>query len=77
MGWIGSKQELMSVLAVHDVDKDEEGNYFVYVEPPSSFLGMGDEFVVSDRTEVSYKGKRMNLAYLLCQTSYGSKVNVI
>ena len=77
MGWIGGKRELMNVLAVHGADKDEDGNYFVYVEPPISFLGMGEEFVVSDKTEISYKGKRINLAYLLCQTSYGSKVNVI
>ena len=77
MGWIGSKQELMNVLAVHGADKDEEGNYLVYVDPPVSFLGMGEEFVVSDKTEISYKGKRINLAYLLGQTSYGLKVNVI
>ena len=77
MGWIGSKEELMSVLAVHGADKDEEGNYFIYEEMPVSFLGMGEEFVVSDKTEISYKGKRINLAWLLGQTSYGSKVNVI
>lgn len=77
MGWIGSKQELMSVLAVHGADKDEDGNYLVYVDPPVSFLGMGEEFVVSDKTEISYKGKRINLAWLLGQTSCGLKVVVI
>lgn len=77
MGWIGSKQELMSVLEVHKMDKDEQGNYYVYGEPPVSFLGMGEEFVVSDKTEVSYKGNRINLAWLLGQTSYGHKVVVI
>jgi len=77
MGWIGSKEELMNVLAVHGADKDDEGNYLVYVDPPVSFLGMGEEWVVSNKTEISYKGKRINLAWLLGQTSYGSKVQVI
>ena len=76
MGWIGNARQLESVLMTINADKDEHGKIIVYGSAPISFMGMGEEFVVSDDCECSIGGKRVNLACLLNSTSYGTAVTV-
>jgi len=79
MGWIGTDSELMSALSVIGADVDEEGK--VLIGGPEgcvvSFLGIGDEFVVSDEAVYFSKGQPCSLVGLLNSTSYGLKVAVI
>ena len=77
MGWIGSSKQMLYVMEHFGADKDEDGNFLVYGEEPVSFLGLGEEYVVSDKVEYSVNNKRFSLAAALGQTSYGMKVKVI
>ena len=57
--------------------KDAQGNFMLYGEAPTSFMGLGEEFVVPNGTEYSVGGKRMNLVAILRKTSYGVPITVI
>ena len=76
MGWIGSNDELQKALQAAGADRDEDGRFLIYGEPPVSFLGMGEEFVVPDHAMYSVGGERRNLAELLAAVG-GMKVHVI
>lgn len=76
MGWIGSKDELQNALKVAGADRDEEGKFLVYGDPPVSFLGLGEELLVPDGAMVSIQGEKKNLANLLAAAG-GMKVHVI
>lgn len=74
-GWIGHPEHLLHVLSIVGADKDDEGNFLVYGEPVVT--GLTVEVLVPTGAEYSVQGTRANLASLLTQTSYGSKVTVI
>ena len=76
MGWIGSNDELQRALQAAGADRDEEGRFLIYGNPPVSFLGMGEEYVVPDGAMYSVGGEKKNLAELLA-TGGGMKVHVI
>lgn len=76
-GWIGSSSQLLYALSVVGADMDKEGNYLIYGEPVISFLGLGEEMVVGEKTNFSIGGQRRGLAGFLQSTSYGMAVQVI
>lgn len=76
MGWIGSESELLNVLSVFKCDRDEEGKFKVDGNI-TSFLGLGEEFVVGDDAVAYVNDKPCNLCNMLEATSYGLKVRVI
>ena len=76
MGWIGSNDELQRALQAAGADRDEEGRFLIYGNPPVSFLGMGEEFLVPDGAMFSVNGEKKNLANLLA-TAGGMEVHVI
>ena len=77
MGWIGKADDLEEILESAGADKDKAGRYLIYNEMPASFLGMGDELVVSDKSSYSINHKQYNLAHLLNSSDIGIKVNVL
>ena len=77
MGWIGYIDKVQHVLSTIGADKDQEGKFLIYGKPPVTFLGIGEEMLISDQTEYSVKKQRFGLAVLMNSTSYGLKVNVI
>jgi hypothetical protein len=77
MGWIGTRNQMMYALEVAGADRDAEGNFLIYGEMPVSFLGLGEEYVVSDAAQYSVGGNLASLAALLGATSYGCTVHVI
>lgn len=76
MGWIGLARQVEYALSIVGADKDEEGKYLIYGEPPCSFLGLGDELVIGENTNYFVQGQKCNLAGLLRGTSYGMAVKV-
>ena len=77
MGWIGTASQLRHALDVVGADQDTDGKFKIYGEQVVSFMGLGDELVVSDHIQYSINGQRASLAGLLATTSYGSQVTVI
>ena len=77
MGWIGTARQLYYALDIVGADRDEDGKFLIYGEPVVSFLGLGEELVVSDRTNYAIGDRRCNLAGLMRGTSYGMGVQVI
>lgn len=75
MGWIGNSGELYNALSVAGCDQDN-GKFHVDGSI-TSFLGLGEEFVVGDDAVYYVSGKPISLVGLLGATSYGSKVVVI
>ena len=76
MGWIGTNDELQRALQAAGADRDENGKFLVYGDPPVSFLGLGEELLVPDGAMVSIQGEKRNLANLLV-TAGGMEVHVI
>ena len=55
MGWIGSRSELESAIKAH-AQQNEDGSYMVRGgELACSFLGMCDEYVLSEEIEICDK----------------------
>jgi len=77
MGWIGSRSELFSYLSVVGADRDSDGNFLIFGADVSTYLGLGEEFVIPAETEYSVGGERKRLAAGLATTSYGMCVSVI
>lgn len=75
-GWFGDKEQLEHYLAVVGADQAEDGRFLIYNHGVVSFLGLGQELVVSGATEYSVDGRRCNLAAGLRSTSYGIAVKV-
>ena len=59
MGWIGTSKQLEYTLDIMGADRNEDGKFLIYGEEPVSFLGLGEEFVVSDVTMYSVNGKHV------------------
>lgn len=76
-GWIGNVDQVLYTLGIMGADKDENGQFLVYGEAPISFMGAGQEMVISAKCEYSVKGQRVSLVGALCGTSYGQAVTVI
>jgi len=75
-GWIGDREQLEHYLATVGADRDEDGKFLLYHDGVRSFMGGGQEMVVSGAVEYSVDGHRSNLAAGLASTSYGMKVAV-
>lgn len=76
-GWIGSSSELLHCLRTMGAEEDEKGNIKIYGESPSSFMGCGDECVVSPKVMCKINGRMVQVCELLRNTSYGLDVVVI
>ena len=76
-GWIGTTDNVLYVLRTIGADQDTDGKFLIYGKPPASFLGIGEETLVSEETKYSVNGIKYSLSGLLNSTSYGLKVNVI
>ena len=74
-GWIGEEEQLLYVLGLAGADRDGDGKFLVYGEPP--IKGLTGEVVIGPRCEYSVQGKRANLVGLLSTTSYGTTITVI
>lgn len=74
-GWIGEPEQLLHVLHTVGADRDEKGSFLVFGEPVIS--GLTGDVVVPAGAECSIRGRRVNIAALLADTSYGTKVTVI
>lgn len=74
MGWFGRENELYNFLNVMGCDKDKDGKFCVDGNI-TSFLGLGEEFVVDDSAVYYVDGKRKMLAAGLEVTGRG-KVSV-
>jgi hypothetical protein len=72
---------MMYALDIHGAERGADGRINWWGPPPVSFMGIdeGDntELVVSGESEVAVNGKRVPVAGLMGETSYGSNVNVI
>lgn len=79
MGWIGTASELAHFLSVSGCDTESDGRFRVGGPQGAitSFLGIGDEFCVSDDAVYFVEGNKVPLASGLCQTSYGVRIEVI
>lgn len=56
MGWIGPVERIRDCLRAH-CDRNEEGEYEIRGEKIVSFMGAGEEFVLSDDVEVKVEGE--------------------
>jgi len=56
MGWIGPTERIVDCLRTH-CDRDEEGQFAIRGEKIASFMGAGEEFVLSDDVEVRVDGE--------------------
>ena len=75
-GWIGLVGELVSFLNFADADKNPDGS-FVLTGNITSFLGMGEEFVVGADARYYWKGSPQPLAARLRETHLGLRIQVI
>jgi len=76
-GWIGSTRQFVYTLKTFGADEDENGDILISGEPPCSFMGMGEELVVNEKTLCRVKGKWVPAVGLMQMTSYGKKITVI
>lgn len=74
-GWIGEESELLQVLRSFGAETDSDGRFVIFDEPVVK--GMDGSLVVHGDTKCLIKGKKIPVAYLLSQTSYGLSVVVI
>ena len=77
MGWLGKSCEVFEALKLANADADIDGKFLIYNSMPKSFLGLGDELIISDESKYSVNSKMYNLAQLMNSTNTGIKVNVI
>ncbi len=75
-GHMCSSGQLLHVLRVAGADKDEDGKFLIEGSIVS-FMGMGEEMVVSPDAVYFRNGQRCNVALALQGTSYGTKIVVI
>jgi hypothetical protein len=73
-GWIGEESELLQTLRSFGAEKDAEGLFVIFDQPVVK--GMDGSIVVHGDTKCQIDGKKVSVAYLLSQTSYGLKVMV-
>lgn len=77
MGWTGTAKQLYYALQAVGANRDNAGKFILYGDPVVSFLGLGEDVVVSDRTNYAIGKRRCNLAGLMQNTSYGIGAVVI
>lgn len=71
-GWLGDREWVEHYLRVVGADVRGNGEFKIYNdERMVSFLGMGQEIVLSGEEEYSVKGNRCNLAAGMRSTSHG------
>ena len=76
-GWIGSQRELLYALDTFGAQKDEDDRVLIDGAPVVSFMGAGEEMVVPAESTCLVDGRRVGVAHLMSQTSYGLSVVVI
>lgn len=64
-GWIGPTSAVLEALESIGADRDDDGNYLLTGEAPTSFLGLGDELCVPERCMYLLKGEPCPLYQLL------------
>lgn len=74
-GWIGDEEQLLYVLGLAGADRDRDGRFLVYGEPPVK--GLDGDVVIPAGCEYAVGGQRASLVGLLSATSYGTQVTVI
>jgi len=77
MGWLGMADQLAFALKMFGADVDEDGRPIVKTDGIASFMGMGEEVILSDEAECRINGRWVRIAPLMRDTSYGHNVNVI
>jgi len=75
-GWVGSASELEHFLRTASADRNEQGKFIILNQGITSFMGAGEEVVVSSEAEYVVRGQRRNLVQGLRSTSYGFAVKV-
>ena len=74
-GWVGTEQELGSVLDMFKVDTDDDGRYVL--DGDSITVCDGEELMVSSGAMCFIQGKPSQLCALLAQTTVGLPLTII
>ena len=65
MGWIGEMASVIETLENAAADKDEEGRFLIRGAEIITLLGLGQEALVPDETEISIAGEWHPLCRML------------
>ena len=76
-GTILTASELYNVLACFGAEKDPDTEKYIVRGHITSFLGMGDEFVLDDTAQYRKNGEWQNLLHAIKTTSYYHPITVL